>query len=468
MKTKTNLIAAALFVFIMLPSISQAQQTYTALEPLPCIEGGGITCTAAEKIAGKTTFNFENYVQYIFNLVIFLAAASAVFMIVFGGLQYMTTEAWTGKGAALEKVKNAIYGLLLVLGSYLILRTIDPRLVAIPNTLVAPLNIDYSKYDSIASLFNTLDKLGNQLDKLAERNKQILRDVTVAREQVAGLEADKVKKCEELRSSLNDQNFYVEDSSSCDNLLKQATEAGFSQDLVRQVASLNDQINTQKIQIATKVGVGTMTDEILSCAAGTSFDTCRNRILGFRTKYANQLGDLSNDPALKANLDDYARYAAVMAYVNSQVSLAVDATTLTAVQAGIQAAGVGAITLAATGAGAVTGAVGGAVTVGAGGAVAGSAVHLVGTTAGAVVGGVVGGVAGGVAGAGTGGVVGNIYANDLLRRLNNARATPYVAEAINNIKNYTKPTIASIINPQLKFETQAQVDAIVAGLTPKK
>lgn len=454
MSVKSKILTALIVISALSPSISQAQ-TYTALEPLPCIPGGGIKASdCPEGVAGnfQKTFDFKTYVQFIFNLIIAIAAAAAVFMIVFGGLQYMTTDSWQNKGEGLNKVRNALYGLLLILASYLILRTIDPRLVAIPTTLVEPLKIDYGKYDTITSLFDTFMNLGNQLDQLAERNKQILRDVNAARAQVTGLETQKTTLCEKLRADLTDQNLYSEDSSTCDDLLRQAAGAGFSQDLVRQVTSLNDQINTQKIQIATKIGIGTMTDEILSCAAGTSFDTCRNRILGFRTKYTNQLGDLSNDPALKNNLDDYARYAAVMAYVNSQVSQAVDASSLTAVQAGIQAAGIGAISGVAGFVGSASGAVGGAVV-----GVAGGPVGLA-----------VGGVTGAAVGGKVGNAVGSIYANDLLARLNNARATPYVTQAINNIRNYVGQTIASIRNPQLKEETQSQVDAIIAGLTAKK
>lgn len=143
-----KLLITILMLAVLSPlgaSAQTANPTYTPLEPLPCIPGAGVTCTNG---AGNPTgpnrsgaVDFQNYVQFIFNLIIAIAAAAAIFMIVLGGLQYMTSDSWTGKSDGLGKLKNALLGLVLVLTSYLILRTVDPRLVAIPSTLVEPLKI---------------------------------------------------------------------------------------------------------------------------------------------------------------------------------------------------------------------------------------------------------------------------------------------------------------------------------------
>lgn len=147
-------IKIAVFVLILLSISSNlyAQTGYTLLEPLPCIPGGGVECEAGTQI---TSPNFETYVQYIFNLAIALAAVASVFMIVWGGFQYMSTDSFSGKSEGLKKVQNAIYGLLLILCSYLILKTIDPRLVELPSTLVAPLKLDYDK-KVLSDFFNQL------------------------------------------------------------------------------------------------------------------------------------------------------------------------------------------------------------------------------------------------------------------------------------------------------------------------
>lgn len=132
---------------------------YTPLEPLPCIPGNEVVCTGDAD--GK--INFQQYIQQTFNLLIALAGAAAVFMIVFGGLQYMTTDSWQGKRDGLEKARKALLGLLLVLTSFLLLRTIDPRLVAIPSTLVEPLNIDYDELATMDSFINDIMNNGGDL-----------------------------------------------------------------------------------------------------------------------------------------------------------------------------------------------------------------------------------------------------------------------------------------------------------------
>jgi hypothetical protein len=69
------------------------------------------------------------YLQVIFNYVIGIAIALAVVMIIWGGVTYATTEAMGGKQAGKTIITDALYGLALALGSYLILNTINPDLL---------------------------------------------------------------------------------------------------------------------------------------------------------------------------------------------------------------------------------------------------------------------------------------------------------------------------------------------------
>jgi len=58
-----------------------------------------------------------------------LAGIFAVFMIIWGGFEYVSTDAISGKSAGKEKIEGALWGLGLALGSYLILNTINPELL---------------------------------------------------------------------------------------------------------------------------------------------------------------------------------------------------------------------------------------------------------------------------------------------------------------------------------------------------
>ena len=58
-----------------------------------------------------------------------LAAALSIIMIVWGGVKIMLTESVFEKDNGKEKIKNAIYGLLLALASWLILFIINPEIL---------------------------------------------------------------------------------------------------------------------------------------------------------------------------------------------------------------------------------------------------------------------------------------------------------------------------------------------------
>ncbi len=131
-----------ILIAIALTPLASKAQEYTLLEPLPCIAGTSTddTCNADNT---TKTINLNDYIGYVFKFSIALAAFLAVIMIIFGGFQYMTSETPFGKGDGKEKIWNAVTGLLMVLASYLILATIDPRLVEI-NTKIDPIVIDTS------------------------------------------------------------------------------------------------------------------------------------------------------------------------------------------------------------------------------------------------------------------------------------------------------------------------------------
>jgi hypothetical protein len=156
----------------------KAQSTsgdYTVLAPLPCIEGGGITCTTGGNGAVQPTVNFKTYVQYTINLLIGLSAVVAVVMIVWGGVEYMYTASFSGKKMGLEKVTHAIYGLVLVLTSYIILRTIDPRLVEIPNTIVPTIEIQSSLTRDTSGIL--MQQVENEINEYKIKSAEIGKEM---------------------------------------------------------------------------------------------------------------------------------------------------------------------------------------------------------------------------------------------------------------------------------------------------
>jgi len=106
------------FYFLSFVDVS-AQEGYQPLAP--------IQADGRDLVDGT---NLSSYLGGLFNLGIAVAAILAVIMIIAAGFQYMTSEAFTSKAAAKNKIKYAIGGLILALGSFLILSTINSDIVS--------------------------------------------------------------------------------------------------------------------------------------------------------------------------------------------------------------------------------------------------------------------------------------------------------------------------------------------------
>jgi len=75
------------------------------------------------------------YLVNMFKIGIGVAGVLAVVMITIGGVQYMTSEAISGKGEAKIRINRAIFGLVLALSSFLLLNTINTNLTESELTL---------------------------------------------------------------------------------------------------------------------------------------------------------------------------------------------------------------------------------------------------------------------------------------------------------------------------------------------
>lgn len=102
-------------------SSSSFNGTYCTLAPI----GDFVPAQIDINAAGLTT-----YLNNLFRFGIALAGALAVLMIVIGGLQYLSTDAISGKSDGRARITQALQGLLLALLSYLILNTINPQILS--------------------------------------------------------------------------------------------------------------------------------------------------------------------------------------------------------------------------------------------------------------------------------------------------------------------------------------------------
>lgn len=101
--------------------------------------GGGLSNTGSSntykllaplgKFTEVKTDNIGEYFNKFFKIAIGLAGVLAVIMIVVGGVQWMGSESIFGKTEGKKRVTQAILGLLIALGSYALLNTINPDLL---------------------------------------------------------------------------------------------------------------------------------------------------------------------------------------------------------------------------------------------------------------------------------------------------------------------------------------------------
>lgn len=120
-----------------------ALDTYVTLAPLPyTTKCGGNTGTKCET-------DLSTYLPGVFKFSIGIAAALAFIMITFGGIEYMTSDAISGKSDGRKRIEEALWGLLFVIGAWAILNTINPQILDFNLTVPRP-NLTYANMPTVA------------------------------------------------------------------------------------------------------------------------------------------------------------------------------------------------------------------------------------------------------------------------------------------------------------------------------
>lgn len=102
---------------------------YELLAPLPGKDKVSLVGCKDVGTGPQNCQGFIDYVKTFIKLIIGLAGVMAVLFIVIGGFQYMSSDAVFKKQEGKKKITRALRGLLLVLGSVLILQTINPNIL---------------------------------------------------------------------------------------------------------------------------------------------------------------------------------------------------------------------------------------------------------------------------------------------------------------------------------------------------
>jgi type IV secretory pathway VirB2 component (pilin) len=109
------------------PAIT-TNSTYNLLAPLPDPGNNGTPMNSFDPTSTGSDA-LSKYLNLMIKLFIGICAVLAVIMIVMGGIEYMTSELISSKQAGKDRILHAIFGLILALGAWTILNTINPKLL---------------------------------------------------------------------------------------------------------------------------------------------------------------------------------------------------------------------------------------------------------------------------------------------------------------------------------------------------
>jgi len=115
-----------LAVFWLTASFAAAAETPTLKYEFPCTPTADGTCPTSEETATSPAA----YIARFYQFALMIAGMLAFGMLIFGGIKYTVSRGNTAQIAdAKDIIYQALWGVALILGAYLILYTIDPKLV---------------------------------------------------------------------------------------------------------------------------------------------------------------------------------------------------------------------------------------------------------------------------------------------------------------------------------------------------
>ncbi len=232
-----------------------------------------------------------NYVKYIYNLAIALAGLLALFILMWSGIQYLTS---TGKPdvlkSAKDRIKSALLGVLILLLSYLILITINPQLIIfqlsglkeippeeLPETPISPLIRSdlLGRIKEMAKVVkeipdvikNTAEEIGELTDKCSCERTQSLC-VCTGGDDKANCEPSRCYAGPPSDPDSSDSHFhpcpdFVEIKNNQQKIIEWKDEILYyrnraiaeAEDLKDNIEILNDEINWYNIKIAANEAV---------------------------------------------------------------------------------------------------------------------------------------------------------------------------------------------------------------------
>ena len=155
-KNKLIIIFASVILFSIFPPFGRSPvgryfllSTSIEAAPLqlqvkfPCPDFPGAVCPATPEEAAQSP---AAYIARLYQFALMLSGMLAFGMIIYGAIQYTVSAGnTTQQSDARDRITQALWGVALLLGAYLILYTIDPKLVSLKDPKMKLLEVEAPK-----------------------------------------------------------------------------------------------------------------------------------------------------------------------------------------------------------------------------------------------------------------------------------------------------------------------------------
>ncbi|MDP3661598.1 MAG: pilin [bacterium] len=180
MRTHLFILTALLLFATSGMFIAHAQTDYIPLASIPNITD-----------VGKTTTSLPTYLTGLYKTGIAAAGILAVLMLVWGGFQYATTEAVSGKSESKGIIMNVVWGLATVLASYVLLYTINPRLVDIGLALAPLKSVTKTRIPTAQETYGArLDAILKQVNSTSLKARELKAQADGINDKIARIQSN--------------------------------------------------------------------------------------------------------------------------------------------------------------------------------------------------------------------------------------------------------------------------------------
>ena len=128
----------SIFYFLFSNSVVSAAEPTKLTYEFPCSGLPRTTCPSSKEAAQSPAA----YIARFYQFALALAGMLAFGMIIFGAIQYIVSAGNpTAQSDARDRIFQALWGVALLLGAYLILYTIDPKLVSLTDPSITIVSV---------------------------------------------------------------------------------------------------------------------------------------------------------------------------------------------------------------------------------------------------------------------------------------------------------------------------------------